>query len=180
MVTALASNHMCYNSILKQMILVDANGRSCCVLVTKNEGTKKLKSWSQHLNSLEKLIFPVYLLQTYDVVVVKELPEIFEFELPVFLRGKTDPTRPPVFQVIHRRPPSGEWPHVCPDLQYHAASEVVEEHPASNGSVRELEERLFDRWDPHRRRKGWIDQSLQLDPLAIPGTWAPLVSMWWP
>ena len=43
----------------------------------------------------------------------------------------------------------------------------------------ELEERLQDvrRWDPHGRVKGWIDQILQLEPSAIPGTWAPLVSM---
>ena len=43
-----------------------------------------------------------------------------------------------------------------PDLQYHAVPEVVEEHPASNGSVRKLEERLLDvrRWDGHGRRKG--------------------------
>ena len=69
-----------------------------------------------------------------------------------------------------------------PDLEYHAVLEVVDEHPASNGSVWKLEERLLDVrcWDPQGRRKGWIDQIFQSDPLANPGTWAPLVSMWWP
>ena len=45
---------------------------------------KKTQSRSQHLNSLEKHILPVSLLETHEVV-VKELPEIFEFELLVFL-----------------------------------------------------------------------------------------------
>ena len=67
-----------------QKFLVDANGRSSCILVSKKERTKKPKSRSQHLNSLEKLILSVNLLETKDVV-VNELPEIFEFELPVFL-----------------------------------------------------------------------------------------------
>ena len=41
--------------------------------------------------------------------------------------------------------------------------EVAEEHPASNVTVGEQEERLLDvrRWDPHGRMKGWIDQILQ-------------------
>ena len=73
---------------------------------------KKPESRSQHLNSLEKLILPVYLLGTHDVVVVKELPEIFEFELSVFCEEKTDSTRPFVFQVTHRTLPSVKWPHV--------------------------------------------------------------------
>ena len=62
-----------------------------------------------------------------------------------------------------------------PDLQYPAVPEVVSEHPASNGSVRELEERRLGvrRWDPHGRMQGWIDQILQLEPPAIPGTWGP-------
>ena len=49
--------------------------------------------------------------------------------------------------------------------------EVVEEHPASNGSVWKLEERLLDvrRWDLQERTKGWIGQILQSDPLANPG-----------
>ena len=63
-----------------------------------------------------------------------------------------------------------------PDLQYHVVLEVVEEHPASNGRVWELEERLLDvrRWDLQGRRKGWIDQILQSDPLANLGTWPHL------
>ena len=66
---------------------MDANGRSSCILVTKNESTRKLASRSQLLNSLEKLILPVYLLETINVVVVvvNELPENFELELSVFL-----------------------------------------------------------------------------------------------
>ena len=90
MVTALASNHMCHNSILRQKVLVNENGRSSCILITKNKSTKKLESRCQYLNSLEKLILPVYLLETDDVV-VNELPEIFELELFVFF-AKKEPT----------------------------------------------------------------------------------------
>ena len=79
-----------------------------------------------------------------------------------------------MFQVIHRRPPSGKWPHVSrPAIP--VVLEEVEEHPASNVSERELEERLLD-----VRRQDWIYQILQLEPPAIPGTWTPLVSMSWP
>ena len=69
-----------------------------------------------------------------------------------------------------------------PDLQYFVVLEVVEEHPAFNWSVWNLEERLLDvrRWDPHGRMKGWIDQILQVEPQATQGTWALHVSMWWP
>ena len=47
-----------------------------------NESTKKLESRSQYLNSLEKLILPVYLLETDDVDDLNEFPR------------RTDPTRP--------------------------------------------------------------------------------------
>ena len=57
-----------------------------------------------------------------------------------------------------------------------AVSEVL---PRFQRKCGELEERHQDvrRWDPHGRVKGWIDQILQLEPSAIPGTWSPLVSM---
>ena len=59
---------MCYSSILRQKVLMDASGRSSCILVARNERTKQPESRSQHLTSLEKLILPVYLLETDDVV----------------------------------------------------------------------------------------------------------------
>ena len=58
-----------------------------------------------------------------------------------------------------------------PDLQYHAVPEMVEEHPASNGSVTKLKERFPDvrHWDLHGKMKGWIDQIPQLEPRATQG-----------
>ena len=173
---------MCHNSILRQKFLMNANGRPSCNLVTRNEGTKKLKSRSQHLNSLEKLIIPVYLLEIHDVVVVKELPEIFYFEFPVFLRGKNR---------------SNETPSVPSDTSQTSVREVATRIPTCST-------RLYLRWlksipPPtgacgsrrsaslwfvvgifRRGGKVWIDRTLHKDPLANPGTWAPLVSMWWP
>ena len=66
-----------------------------------------------------------------------------------------------------------------PNLQYLAVHEVVEEHRASNGNAGELEECLQDvrHGDLHGKVKDWMDQILQLEPPAIRGTWAPLVSM---
>ena len=64
------------------------------------------------LTSLEKLILSVYLLEVEDVVADKELPEIFKLEFPVLLQGKDQPNETPVFQVIHRRPPSVKRPQV--------------------------------------------------------------------
>ena len=42
-----------------------------------------------------------------------------------------------------------------PGVQYHAVLEVVEEHPASNVNVGELEERLRDvrHWDLHGKAR---------------------------
>ena len=96
MVTTLESNHLCHNSILRQQFLVDANGRSSCILVTRIESTKKkLESRSQHLNSLEEFILPVYLLETDDVVDFNELPEIVEFLAPCFSAKKQPTQRDP-------------------------------------------------------------------------------------
>ena len=94
MVKALASHHVCHKSILRQEILVDTNGRSSSILVSRDTCAKKLKSRSHHLESLKKFILPVYLLETNYVVVVKELIEVLEFELSVFLGGKTDKVDP--------------------------------------------------------------------------------------
>ena len=67
---------------------MDTNGRSSCILVSRNECHQKLKSRGQYLNSLEKLILPMYLQETQYVVVVQKLPETFVFELPVFCKEK--------------------------------------------------------------------------------------------
>ena len=69
-----------------------------------------------------------------------------------------------------------------PNPQYPVVLEVVEEHPASNGNVWKLGKRLLvvQLRDPKVRRKVWIDRILQSDPQANPGTWALLVSTWWP
>ena len=98
-------------SIPKQKVLVNAYGRSSCILVAKNERTEYLEPRCPCMKNLKKLILPVYLLETVNTVVFNELPETVELELSVSL-WSTDPTRPLAFQVIHRRPPSGEWPHV--------------------------------------------------------------------
>ena len=112
----------------------------------------------------------------------KELPEIFEFEFPVFLRGKNRSNETPSVPSNTSQTSVREVAKRIPTLQYSLVLEVVEEHPASNGSVWEQEKRLVvvHLWDLHERRKVWIDRTLQSDPLANPGTWAPLVSMWWP
>ena len=66
------------------------------------EGTfeRRSKSWTHSLNSLEILILSVHLLETQDVV-AKEIPQNFEFELSALL-----------FQITHRKPPSGMWLHL--------------------------------------------------------------------
>ena len=57
---------------------------------------------------------------------------------------------------------------MCSYPRYLVVFEVAEEHPASNVNVEEQEERLMDvrHWDLHRKTKGWMDQILQLEPLA--------------
>ena len=52
---------------------MNAGGRSSRVFVLKNESNKKPESRSQHLNSLEKLVLSMHLLETNCVVAVKEL-----------------------------------------------------------------------------------------------------------
>ena len=94
---------------------------------------KNLNRGDPHLNSLEKLILPVYLLETDDVVVVNELPEIFEFELPVFSARKEPTQRDPECSksyIVDLHRGSG---HMYPDLQCHAVPEVVEEHQSPTG-----------------------------------------------
>ena len=103
MVTALAGNHVCYNSILSQKVLVAAYDRSSCILVSRNERTKYLKSRVPHLNSLEKLILSVYLLETDDFVVFNGLPETFELELFVSLRRKNRPNETPSVSQRERK-----------------------------------------------------------------------------
>ena len=49
----------------------------------------KSESRGPHLNSLEEFILPVYLLETDNVVVLNELPEIVEFELSFFCEEQT-------------------------------------------------------------------------------------------
>ena len=84
---------------------------------------------------------------------------MFEFELSVLLREKTDPMRPLVFQAMHRRPRVKERATAA-----HAV--VLEENSVSNGIVWKLEERLVVRqWDLQERAKVWI---LHSDPLANP------------
>ena len=92
MVTALACNYMRYDSILRQKVLVGAYSRSSCILVARNERTKESESRGPHLNSLEEFFLPVYFLETDNIVVLDEPPEIVEFQL-----RKTDPVRPLVF-----------------------------------------------------------------------------------
>ena len=91
------------------------------------------------LQSLEKLILPVYLLETDDVV-VKELPEILEFELPAFLRGKNRANEIPSVPSNTSQTSRVEVATCIPTCStYLAVVEVDEEHPASNGSVWKLE-----------------------------------------
>ena len=58
-----------------------------------------------------------------------------------------------------------------PNLQYPVVLEVVEEHPANNGNVWKLGERLVvvHLWDLQVKRKVWIDRILQKDSQASPG-----------
>ena len=85
MITALASHHVCHNSVLRQKNFVNTNGRSSCVFVPRERRTKELESRSHHLERLKIFILPMNLLEAHYVVVLKELLRVFEFELPVSL-----------------------------------------------------------------------------------------------
>ena len=52
------------------------------------KGTKELKLRRQHLNRLKILVLSMHLLETYNVVGVKESSEIFECEFSVPLSGE--------------------------------------------------------------------------------------------
>ena len=73
---------MCYNSILKQKVLMDANGRSSCIRVAWYKRTKKSESRGPHLNDQEKFILPVYFLETDDIVVFDKSSELIVFRVP--------------------------------------------------------------------------------------------------
>ena len=63
------------------------------------------------MNSLKNLVLSMHFLETNNVVGVEESFEIFEFEFSVPLFGETDPTRPLVFQVMHRKTWERKEPH---------------------------------------------------------------------
>ena len=56
------------------------------------------------------------------------------------------------------------------DLQHHVVPEVDGGHPASNESVKPQNEHLLGEYHqgPLGRSKAWINQILQLGPLATP------------
>ena len=56
---------------------------------------KESKSWSQHLNSLKKLLLAVHFLEANDVVMVQEFFEIIEFGFPVSLSGENRSNKAP-------------------------------------------------------------------------------------
>ena len=68
-----------------------------------------------------------------------------------------------------------------PDPQHLVVLEVVEVRRTSSVNVERLEERHPDvrHWDLHGKKKGCMDQVLQVEPAATQGTWAPLESMLW-
>ena len=56
--------------------------------LSSRKGTKELKLRRQHLNGLKILVLSMHLLETYNVVGVKESSEIFEFEFSFPLSGE--------------------------------------------------------------------------------------------
>ena len=89
MVTALTSNHMCHNRLLRKKVPVNADSRSSRIFIVRKKGTKESKSRSQHLDSLKKLVLSMHFLETNNVIVVQEFFEIFEFEFSVPLSGES-------------------------------------------------------------------------------------------
>ena len=71
-ITALTSNHTCHNRLFKKKVPVNADSRSSRIFIVRKKGTNEPKSWSQHLDSLKKLVLAMYFLETNDVVVVQE------------------------------------------------------------------------------------------------------------
>ena len=82
MVTTLASDHVCYNSIVRQWVFVNAYGRATCICVAWSKRTIKPESQGPYLNGLEKFIFPMYFLKADDIVVVGTSSEIIMFQFP--------------------------------------------------------------------------------------------------
>ena len=90
-------------------------------------------------------------------------------------------TRPLVFQVIRRRPPSEKWTHASwPAVPYCTwdgwrASCLQRERkeagraPRCCSSLGHQEEAIV-----------WKNRICQKDPQTNPKTWSPLLSMWWP
>ena len=79
-ITALTSNQMCHNSFFRCKVPVNADSRSSPFSFS-GKSTKEPKSRSQYLDRLKILVLSMHLLETYNVVGVRELLEIFEFEL---------------------------------------------------------------------------------------------------
>ena len=64
---------------------MDANGRTSCILITRNKSAKELKSGRQNLKGLEKFVFSMNFLETQDIVAFQELLGIIVFALSVSL-----------------------------------------------------------------------------------------------
>ena len=82
----------------------------CRIAVPIFAAAIKSESWSKYLKSLEKFILPMNFWEADDVVVLGKPFDVDVFSFPGGLRRKM--RSPLVFQVTHRRPPSGIWTHV--------------------------------------------------------------------
>ena len=165
-------------------ILVNAKrSRSSHIFIIKKESTKEPKSWSQHLDSLKKLVLPMYFLETNDVVIVQESTEIFELELPVYLRGKNRPKETPSVPSNTSQTSIRELATCIPTCNYAVVLAVVlEEYSVSNGNVWKLEERLVvdRRWELWGESEGLDCSNLAIGSAGQSKDMGPLVSMWWP
>ena len=88
-----------------------------------------------------------------------------------------DPISPLVFQVMHRRPPSGIWTHVF--LVNRSRCLVVEEHRVSNENAEVQDERFQDVHPLHlpATANDEIERVLLMESMATRGTWVPPASM---
>ena len=103
MITALTSNEMCHNSLFSTrslwMQIADPPAFSF-------SGKKVPKNLIRGANTCIAWRYSSLPCTSYNVVVVdKKLFEVFELDFLSFCLEKTDPMRPLVFYVIHRKPP---------------------------------------------------------------------------
>ena len=180
MITVLTSNHMCHNRLFRQKAPVNADSRSSPHSLCQVERYQRTEiaeptreqSGDTHLFHAppgDKCCCPRVL---WDIWVQNSLFLCLE---------KTDPTRPLVFQAIHRTPSERKGPHPShPVVRWKICGCAWRASCLQRERVEAEKHLVVVRcWELQEAAKICRNLILQKDQQANPRTWALPVSKWW-